>query len=203
MMQNCMVIQTAQMKQKCISHYNSAHVSQPNMRGAVSKTVAQATASMQLQGLEGREGIALVVDDTSSVWENHEENLFAVERYIYFPASRRQFNSKSKSLLEQRRDETPGTGMLMTALNVLCRTHARFFRALAAAGGVERAGYQAHGVRPLWDVREVLTEERRQVHTPVVCVSCTPLLSTKDLITTFLPASTLKTPSACMTQSHF
>ena len=113
--------------------------------------------------MEGRESIALVIDDTSSVWENHEENLFAVERYIYFPASRRQFNAKNRSMLEAKRDETPTTGMLMTALSVLQRTHKRFFRALNAAGGVDRAGYQLGGVRPTWDVRQMLREERQQV----------------------------------------
>lgn len=104
-----------------------------------------------------------MVDDTSSVWENHEENLLAVERYIYFPASRRQFNAKNRSMLEARRDETPGVGMLMSALGALQRTHKRFFRALNAAGGVEAAGYQPGGSRPTWDVREVLRHERQQV----------------------------------------
>ena len=56
-----------------------------------------------MQGLEGRESIAIVVDDTTSVWENHDENLLAVERYVYFPSSRRQFGLKGKSLLEVNR----------------------------------------------------------------------------------------------------
>jgi len=119
-----------------------------------------------LQGLEGREPVALVVDDTSSVWGNHEENLVAVERYIYFPASRRQFGSKAKSLLEMRRDETPQSGMLMTALSVLLRTHARMFRVLSQSGGVEAAGHRL-GERPPWDVRQVLQDERKQVTTSV------------------------------------
>lgn len=85
----------------------------------------------------------------------------AVERYIYFPASRRQFGSKSKALLELRRDETPQSGMLMTALNVLLRTHRRTFRVLHESGGIESAGYQSGG-RPAWDVRQVLQQERRQ-----------------------------------------
>ena len=102
-----------------------------------------------------------MVDDTSSVWGNHEDNLVAVERYIYFPASRRQFGSKSKSLLEMRRDETPQSGMLMTALSVLLRTHARLFRVLSQSGGVEAAGYRS-GEQPPWDVRQVLQDERKQ-----------------------------------------
>lgn len=95
------------------------------------------------------------------MWGNHEENLVAVERYIYFPASRRQFGSKSKALLELRRDETPQSGMLMTALNVLLRTHRRTFRVLQESGGTESAGYQSGG-RPPWDVRQVLQQERKQ-----------------------------------------
>lgn len=101
------------------------------------------------------------MDDTSSVWGNHEENLVAVERYIYFPASRRQFGSKSKALLELRRDETPQSGMLMTALSVLLRTHRRTFRVLQESGGIESAGYQSRG-QPPWDVRQVLQQERKQ-----------------------------------------
>lgn len=119
-----------------------------------------------LQGLEGREPIALVVDDTSSVWGNHEENLVAVERYIYFPASRRQFGSKSKALLELRRDETPQSGMLMTALNVLLRTHIRTFRVLQESGGIELTTNR-RGERPPWDVRQVLQQERKQASSAV------------------------------------
>lgn len=130
---------------------------------ACSINVSPATpACLLLQGLEGREPVALVVDDTSSVWGNHEENLVAVERYIYFPASRRQFGSKAKSLLEMRRDETPQSGMLMTALSVLLRTHARMFRVLSQSCGVEAAGHRL-GERPPWDVRQVLQDERKQV----------------------------------------
>lgn len=107
-----------------------------------------------------------MVDDTSSVWGNHEENLVAVERYIYFPASRRQFGSKSKALLELRRDETPQSGMLMTALNVLLRTHRRTFAVLRECGGVEAAGYST-AAQPPWDIRQVLQDERKQVGLPL------------------------------------
>ena len=124
-----------------------------------------------MQGLEGREPIVLVVDDTSSVWGNHEENLVAVERYIYFPASRRQFGSKSKALLELRRDETPQSGMLMTALNVLLRTHRRTFTVLRDSGGIEAAGYKV-GERPRWDVRQILQDERKQVMLGSACILC-------------------------------
>lgn len=115
------------------------------------------------------------MDDTSSVWGNHEENLVAVERYIYFPASRRQFGSKSKALLELRRDETPQSGMLMTALNVLLRTHKRTFRVLRENGGIESGGHQS-GERPPWDVRQVLQQERKQASS-AVSLPCTCTLS--------------------------
>lgn len=131
-------------------------------QGAAGDGVQQDLTKRLMQGLEGREPVALVVDDTSSVWGNHEENLVAVERYIYFPASRRQFGSKAKSLLEMRRDETPQSGMLMTALSVLLRTHARMFRVLSQSGGVEAAGHRL-GERLPWDVRQVLQDERKQV----------------------------------------
>lgn len=47
--------------------------------------------------------MAVVVDDTSTVWNDHEENLLAVERYVWFPSSRRQFGLRGKSLLELNR----------------------------------------------------------------------------------------------------
>ena len=61
------------------------------------------TPAGHLQGLEGRESVAVVVDDTSTVWNDHEENLLAVERYVWFPSSRRQFGLRGKSLLELNR----------------------------------------------------------------------------------------------------
>ena len=65
--------------------------------------------SLLLQGLEGRDGITIIVDDTSSVWSEHAENLLAVERYVYFPSSRRQFGMKTKSLLEINRSALGGS----------------------------------------------------------------------------------------------
>jgi len=59
------------------------------------------------QGLEGREAVTIVVDDTSAVWAAHAGNLLAVERYIYFPSSRRQFGLRGKALLEVNRRARP------------------------------------------------------------------------------------------------
>ena len=56
-----------------------------------------------VQGLEGREPVVLIVDDSSSVWPHDRRNLFVVERYIYFPSSRRRFGMQGKSLLEIER----------------------------------------------------------------------------------------------------
>ena len=55
------------------------------------------------QGLEGYDAIALIIDDTSRVWPDHARNLLAVERYLWFPAARRQFRLTGPSLMEQRR----------------------------------------------------------------------------------------------------
>jgi len=52
------------------------------------------------QGLEGCEPVVLIVDDSSAVWPNDRRNLFIVERYIYFPSSRKRLGMQGKSLLE-------------------------------------------------------------------------------------------------------
>ena len=56
-----------------------------------------------MQGLEGYDPIALIIDDTSRVWPDHTRNLLAVERYLWFPVARRQFRLTGPSLMEQRR----------------------------------------------------------------------------------------------------
>lgn len=43
------------------------------------------------------------MDDTSDVWRHHAHNLLRVERYIYFPSSRRQLNISRQSLFETNR----------------------------------------------------------------------------------------------------
>lgn len=53
-----------------------------------------------MQGLEGREPVLIIVDDSSAVWPNDKRNLFVVERYIYFPSSRKRFGMQGRSLLE-------------------------------------------------------------------------------------------------------
>ncbi|KAK9862234.1 hypothetical protein WJX84_009411 [Apatococcus fuscideae] len=118
---------------------------------------AQANAAKRLlEGLEGRDSITVVVDDTSSVWSDHAENLLAVERYVYFPSSRRQFGMKSKSLLEINRDECSQNGMLMVALKVLLRVHAHMFEAM-------RKPCQEPSGLANWDIRQILQDQRKQV----------------------------------------
>ena len=63
------------------------------------------------QGLEGREAVTVVVDDSHSVWSGHRRNLVMVERYVYFPSSRLQLGINRPSLLEANRCELQTHGM--------------------------------------------------------------------------------------------
>lgn len=62
------------------------------------------------QGLDERESITVIVDDSHSVWSQHRHNLVAVERYIYFPSSRASLGLKGPSLLDANRCGGAGTG---------------------------------------------------------------------------------------------
>ena len=57
--------------------------------------------SLTAQGLAAMDAAVVVVDDNDHVWQNHRHNLLRVERYMYFPASMRQFGHSSKALLER------------------------------------------------------------------------------------------------------
>lgn len=50
--------------------------------------------------IEGDERIALIVDDTNKVWPDHAQNLLTVERYFFFPSSRKSYGLKGMSYLE-------------------------------------------------------------------------------------------------------
>lgn len=52
------------------------------------------------QGLAGREPLAVILDDSSSVWPADRPNLLVIERYMYFPSSRRRLGMAGRSLLE-------------------------------------------------------------------------------------------------------
>jgi hypothetical protein len=56
-------------------------------------------------GLQGRDAVSIIMDDTQAVWRAHEENLVTIDRYIYFPTVRSSSSGQSsvKSLLEQNK----------------------------------------------------------------------------------------------------
>ena len=54
------------------------------------------------QGLEQLETLALIIDDSSEVWELHKASLVTVERYVFFPSSRHQLGM-SQSYFEKNR----------------------------------------------------------------------------------------------------
>ena len=58
------------------------------------------------QGLEQLETVALVLDDSSSVWQLHKASLLTVERYVFFPSSRRSLGISS-SYFEMQRCDLP------------------------------------------------------------------------------------------------
>eukprot|EP00878_Enallax_costatus_P015641 GHUV01016386.1.p1 GENE.GHUV01016386.1~~GHUV01016386.1.p1 ORF type:complete len:554 (+),score=207.91 GHUV01016386.1:103-1662(+) len=111
-----------------------------------------------MQGLEGREPVLLIVDDSSAVWPNDKRNLFVVERYIYFPSSRRRFGMQGRSLLEIDRDECPNRGMLMTAMRVFEHLHDLVFEHMRSAPLSTDPSAAV-----TWDIRNIMASEKRQV----------------------------------------
>ncbi|XP_024357659.1 uncharacterized protein [Physcomitrium patens] len=83
--------------------------------------------SKDLDGVLGMESAVVIIDDSSRVWPHHRENLIVVERYMYFPSSRRQFGLLGPSLLEVGHDERAVDGMLSSASGVIDRIHRNFF----------------------------------------------------------------------------
>ncbi|CAK9219826.1 unnamed protein product [Sphagnum troendelagicum] len=106
--------------------------------------------SKDLDGVLGMESAVVIIDDSLRVWPHHRENLIVVERYMYFPCSRRQFGLLGPSLLEVGHDERAADGMLSSALVVIDRIHEQFF-----------ANQRLREV----DVREILAAEQRRVLT--------------------------------------
>ncbi|GMH45502.1 hypothetical protein BSKO_13459 [Bryopsis sp. KO-2023] len=116
-------------------------------------------------GLKGRESLVLIIDDTTSEWGNENRNLFAVERYLYFPVSRKRFGMPGKSLLQARKDEIPTRGMLMIALGVAMNAHRQalgVYRSVSKSGG-GGAGHASCGRNSAWDIRGFLQSERKKV----------------------------------------
>ncbi|CAI0381407.1 unnamed protein product [Linum tenue] len=101
-----------------------------------------------LEGVMGMESSVVIIDDSVRVWPHNKLNLIVVERYIYFPCSRRQFGLLGPSLLEIDHDERPEDGTLACSLGVIERIHQNFFK----HESLEEA-----------DVRNILASEQRKI----------------------------------------
>ncbi|KAF7839098.1 RNA polymerase II C-terminal domain phosphatase-like 3 [Senna tora] len=104
--------------------------------------------SKDLEGVLGMESAVVIIDDSVKVWPHNKLNLIVVERYTYFPCSRRQFGLPGPSLLEIDHDERPEDGTLASSLAVIERIHHNFF----ASQSLEEA-----------DVRNILASEQRKI----------------------------------------
>ncbi|KAH9607920.1 hypothetical protein KSS87_013373, partial [Heliosperma pusillum] len=74
-----------------------------------------------LDGVLGMESSVVIIDDSVRVWPHNKLNLIVVERYLYFPCSRRQFGLSGPSLLDCDRDERPEDGTLACCSGVSLR----------------------------------------------------------------------------------
>uniref|UniRef100_A0A0A9DFH9 protein-serine/threonine phosphatase n=1 Tax=Arundo donax TaxID=35708 RepID=A0A0A9DFH9_ARUDO len=104
--------------------------------------------SKDLDGVLGMESAVVIIDDSIRVWPHNKHNLIVVERYTYFPCSRRQFGLPGPSLLEIDRDERPEDGTLASSLAVIERIHQNFF---------------SHPNLNEADVRSILASEQRRI----------------------------------------
>ncbi|KAJ7010148.1 hypothetical protein D5086_000576 [Populus alba] len=104
--------------------------------------------SKDLEGVLGMESGVVIIDDSVRVWPHNKLNLIVVERYIYFPCSRRQFGLPGPSLLEIDHDERPEDGTLACSLAVIEKIHQNFF---------------THHSLDEADVRNILASEQRKI----------------------------------------
>ncbi|KAJ8759344.1 hypothetical protein K2173_006864 [Erythroxylum novogranatense] len=104
--------------------------------------------SKDLEGVLGMESAVVIIDDSVRVWPHNKLNLIVVERYIFFPCSRRQFGLPGPSLLEIDHDERPEDGTLACSLAVIERIHQNFF---------------THHSLDEADVRNILASEQRKI----------------------------------------
>ncbi|KAL0722266.1 hypothetical protein Bca4012_036865 [Brassica carinata] len=104
--------------------------------------------SKDLEGVMGMESSVVIIDDSVRVWPHNKMNLIVVERYTYFPCSRRQFGLLGPSLLEVDFDERPEEGTLASTLAVIERIHKKFF---------------SHTSLDEADVRNILSSEQRKI----------------------------------------
>ncbi|KAK7273161.1 hypothetical protein RIF29_14209 [Crotalaria pallida] len=108
----------------------------------------RAPKTKDLEGVLGMESAVVIIDDSVRVWPHNKLNLIVVERYTYFPISRRQFGLPGPSLLEIDHDERPEAGTLASSLGVIERIHKNFF----ASQSLEEV-----------DVRNILATEQRKI----------------------------------------
>ncbi|CAL0308321.1 unnamed protein product [Lupinus luteus] len=108
----------------------------------------RAPKTKDLEGVLGMESAVVIIDDSVRVWPHNKLNLIVVERYTYFPCSRRQFGLPGPSLLEIDHDERPEAGTLASSLGVIERIHQNFF----ASQSLEEV-----------DVRNILASEQRKI----------------------------------------
>jgi RNA polymerase II C-terminal domain phosphatase-like 3/4 len=113
-----------------------------------------------IHGLEARESISIVVDDSFAVWQAHASSLIMVERYLYFPSNRLPI--KGASLLEKKRDEDIKAGMLMKTLELLEKVHAEVFKTLQNVASPSKSHSSSKRTAKI-DVRQVLTNHRKKV----------------------------------------
>ncbi|KAB1207718.1 RNA polymerase II C-terminal domain phosphatase-like 3 [Morella rubra] len=106
--------------------------------------------SKDLEGVLGMESAVVIIDDSVRVWPHNKLNLIVVERYTYFPCSRRQFGLLGPSLLEIDHDERQEDGTLASSLAVIERLHQNFF---------------SHQSLDEVDVRNILAAEQRKILT--------------------------------------
>ncbi|KAF8020907.1 hypothetical protein BT93_G1348 [Corymbia citriodora subsp. variegata] len=104
--------------------------------------------SKDLEGVLGMESSVVIIDDSVRVWPHNKLNLIVVERYTYFPCSRRQFGLLGPSLLEIDHDERPEDGTLASSLAVIEQIHQDFF---------------AHQSLDDVDVRNILAAEQQKI----------------------------------------
>ncbi|CAK9144392.1 unnamed protein product [Ilex paraguariensis] len=104
--------------------------------------------SKDLEGVLGMESAVVIIDDSVRVWPHNKLNLIVVERYIYFPCSRRQFGLPGPSLLEIDHDERQEDGTLASSLAVIERIHQNFFSELSLDDA---------------DVRNILASEQHKI----------------------------------------
>lgn len=113
------------------------------------------------RGLETRESIALVIDDSHHVWQAHAGSLIQAERYVYFPIPGK--TPRGQSMLERGIDEDAKRGNMMTIWKLVDKAHSAVFRSLERLGkGADDEQHMKNGMFA-WDVRVALVGLKEKV----------------------------------------